>query len=156
MTVGLIHETVNTVRVMLEIRLQTMFVSVSAQNDSAITEKGLHASPESCSVWLVTDRPRHLGMERRPLPSFILVSFRRPVSCCSGAGIMEADQCRAVLGPVSWRPTSVVLFWGRYHGGRPVSCCSGAGIMEADNRQVTTVFTVQPSFHHRHSTNRAS
>ena len=26
--------------------------------------------------------------------------------------------------------------------------------MEADDRQVTTVFTVQPSFHHRHSTNR--
>ena len=32
----------------------------------------------------------------------------------------------------------------------------GAGIMEADDRQVTTVFTVQPSFHHRHSTNRVS
>ena len=30
----------------------------------------------------------------------------------------------------------------------------GAGIMEADDRQMTTVFTVQPSFHHRHSTNR--
>ena len=35
--------------------------------------------------------------------------------------------------------------------GRP-----GAGIMEADDRQVTTVFTVQPSFHHRHSTKRVS
>ena len=33
---------------------------------------------------------------------------------------------------------------------------AGAGIMEADDRQVTTVFTVQPSFHHRHSTNRVS
>ena len=32
----------------------------------------------------------------------------------------------------------------------------GAGIMEADDHQVTTVFTVQPSFHHRHSTNRVS
>ena len=32
----------------------------------------------------------------------------------------------------------------------------GAGIMEADDRQVTTVFTVQPSFHHRHSANRVS
>ena len=31
-----------------------------------------------------------------------------------------------------------------------------AGIIEADDRQVTTVFTVQPSFHHRHSTNRVS
>ena len=31
---------------------------------------------------------------------------------------------------------------------------SGAGITEADDRQVTTVFTVLPSFHHRHSTNR--
>ena len=31
-------------------------------------------------------------------------------------------------------------------------CLPGAGIMEADDRQVTTVFTVQPSFHHRHST----
>ena len=26
----------------------------------------------------------------------------------------------------------------------------GAGIIEADGRQVTTVFTVQQSFHHRH------
>ena len=32
----------------------------------------------------------------------------------------------------------------------------GAGIMEADDSQVMTVFTVQPSFHHRHSTNRVS
>ena len=32
----------------------------------------------------------------------------------------------------------------------------GPGIMEADDRQVTTVFTVQPSFHHRHSTNRVA
>ena len=32
----------------------------------------------------------------------------------------------------------------------------GAGIMEADDHQVTTVFTVQPSFHHRHSTNPVS
>ena len=32
----------------------------------------------------------------------------------------------------------------------------GPGIMESDDRQVTTVFTVQPSFHHRHSTNRVS
>ena len=31
---------------------------------------------------------------------------------------------------------------------------SGADIMEADERQVTTVFTVQSSFHHRHSTNQ--
>ena len=30
----------------------------------------------------------------------------------------------------------------------------GAGIMQADDRQMTTVFTVQPLFHHRHSTNR--
>ena len=30
------------------------------------------------------------------------------------------------------------------------------GIMEADHRQVTTVFTVQPSFHHRHLTNQVS
>ena len=29
-------------------------------------------------------------------------------------------------------------------------------ITEPDDRQVTTVFTVQPSFHHRHSTNRVS
>ena len=32
----------------------------------------------------------------------------------------------------------------------------GAGIMEANDRQVTTVFTAQPSFHHRHSTNQVS
>ena len=32
----------------------------------------------------------------------------------------------------------------------------GAGIMEADERQMTTVFTVQPSFHHRHSSNPVS
>ena len=33
---------------------------------------------------------------------------------------------------------------------------TGAGIMEADDRQVTTVFTVQPSFHQWHSTNPVS
>ena len=32
----------------------------------------------------------------------------------------------------------------------------GTGVMEADDRQVTTVFTVQPLFHHRHSTDRVS
>ena len=32
-------------------------------------------------------------------------------------------------------------------------CTPGTGIMEADDRQVMTIFTVQPSFHHRHSTN---
>ena len=32
----------------------------------------------------------------------------------------------------------------------------GAGIMEADDRQVTTVFTVQSSFHRRHTTHRVS
>ena len=32
----------------------------------------------------------------------------------------------------------------------------GGGIVEADDRQVTTVFTVQPPFHHRHSTNPVS
>ena len=32
----------------------------------------------------------------------------------------------------------------------------GSGIKEAYDRQVTTVFTVQPSFHHRHSTKRVS
>ena len=31
-----------------------------------------------------------------------------------------------------------------------------AGIMEADDREVITVFTVQPSFHHRHPTNPVS
>ena len=35
--------------------------------------------------------------------------------------------------------------------GRP-----GTGIMETDDRQVTTVFTVHPSLHHGHTTNRVS
>ena len=38
------------------------------------------------------------------------------------------------------------LVWLRY--------TSGTVIMEADDRQVTTVFTVQPSFHHWHSTTK--
>ena len=42
------------------------------------------------------------------------------------------------------------------HYQTPGTMGSGAGIMEADDHQVTTVFTVQPSFHHRHSTNRVS
>ena len=37
-----------------------------------------------------------------------------------------------------------------------IALCSGAGIMEAGDRQATTVFTVQPSFQHRHSTHRVS
>ena len=39
---------------------------------------------------------------------------------------------------------------------RPRESKTGAGINEADDRQVTTVFTVQPSFHHQRSTNRVS
>ena len=35
----------------------------------------------------------------------------------------------------------------------PSCFVSGAGTMEADDRQEMTVFTVQPSFHHWHSTN---
>ena len=42
------------------------------------------------------------------------------------------------------------LMSGLAHGG------PGAGIMEANDRQVTTVFTIPMSFHHRHSTNRVS
>ena len=38
----------------------------------------------------------------------------------------------------------------------PLNGETWVGIMEADDRQVTTVFTVQPSFHHRHSTHRIS
>ena len=41
-------------------------------------------------------------------------------------------------------------------GGEPIPLGPGAGIMEADDCQVMTVFTVQPSFHHQHSTNRVS
>ena len=37
---------------------------------------------------------------------------------------------------------------------QPSARLAGAGIMEADDRQVMTVLTVQPSFHHWHSTNR--
>ena len=42
-----------------------------------------------------------------------------------------------------------------HHGGQLLET-SGTGIIEADDSQVTTVFIVQPSFHHRHSTNRVS
>ena len=55
-----------------------------------------------------------------------------------------------VAGTFSNQPTNK-LCRGHLKSGRP-----GAGIMEADDRQVTTVLTVQPSFRHRHSTNRVS
>ena len=55
-----------------------------------------------------------------------------------------SSACTALSG--AWSYTGSVLGLGK----------PGAGIMEADDRQVTTVFTVQPSFHHRHSTNRVS
>ena len=42
------------------------------------------------------------------------------------------------------------------HWWQALTAEAGAGIMEADDRPVTTVFTVQQSFHHRHSTNRIS
>ena len=48
------------------------------------------------------------------------------------------------------------LFLSRVLLKRNVNFSPGAGIMEADDRQVTTVFVVQLSFHHRHSTNRVS
>ena len=47
--------------------------------------------------------------------------------------------------------------WGWEEEEQPsVPLSPGAGIKEADDRQVTTVFTVQPSFHHRSSTKRVS
>ena len=60
--------------------------------------------------------------------------------------------------PVQPSPAGDGPHTGGRHPGRVCFCCfrSGAGIIEADDRQVTTVFTVQPSFHHRHSTNRVS
>ena len=73
------------------------------------------------------------------------------VACCSG-----------VKGYNPW-PWSVVEVTAAVLRSRPL-CTSklvdsgelmfrwpGAGIMEDDDRQVTTVFTVQTSFHHRHS-----
>ena len=45
------------------------------------------------------------------------------------------------LQPVSRRGSTSEQIWGRYQG---------------DDRQVMTVFTVQPSFHHRHSANPVS
>ena len=58
------------------------------------------------------------------------------------------------------QPTNKSLYIGiQRHS--PMSPCfpgyeTGACIMEADDSQVTTVFTVQSSFHYRHSTNRVS
>ena len=74
-----------------------------------------------------------------------LVMFRVRVSVRAGfswRGIEKVVQFAAVAVPFTW--TASIAHW------------SGADIMEADDRQVTTVFTVQPSFHHRHSTNRVS
>ena len=62
---------------------------------------------------------------------------------CDGRGGLSSHRLDNVTQSSSVR---VLLF-----GERP-----GAGVTEADDRQVTTVFTVQPSFHHRHSTNRVS
>ena len=62
----------------------------------------------------------------------------------SAAGLCSIPDCAADFFPGRVIPSDLKT-------GTP-----GAGIMEADDRQVTTVFTVQPSFHHRHSTNRVS
>ena len=50
----------------------------------------------------------------------------------------------------------ILAFGGRQIAMISLVQCPGAGSMEADDRPVTTVFTVQPSLHHRHSTNRVS
>ena len=59
---------------------------------------------------------------------------------------------REIRSKASWRSMQAFFFsyaaWTCHK--------SEAGIMEADDRQVTTVFTVQPSFYHRLSTNRVS
>ena len=58
---------------------------------------------------------------------------------------MPRKECVCLVTAVSFRTEKPLLQFS-----------PGAGIMEADDRQVTTVFTGQPSFHHRHSTKRVS
>ena len=64
------------------------------------------------------------------------------------------------LGPAHTNNFKKLAITGLHHKGLDVTRSVlglgwlGAGIMEADDRQVTTDFTVQPSFHHQHSTNR--
>ena len=99
----------------------------------------------------ITDR------DAPPHPPVPLLSGRLLMGHAATTGLIpQAFSCVSTGHCVpDQQPLRVVLaVIGRQRNVRTVQ--PGAGIMEADDRQVTTVFIVQPSFHHRHSTNRVS
>ena len=82
-----------------------------------------------------------------PLPQFFSLFFfpassrtMHRLAVQSRRCLLSSPACRCSLHLLM--PCFFLLARGWYH--------------EADDRQMTTIFTVQPSFHHRHSTNRVS
>ena len=120
-------------------------------------------------VWLNTDRSLLRKVRRRPLSFFtpflqsinavVFITFLEPLSTSALSNIVNLpftkfklmqqvhDLPKRVVNSCFGVYCPLVLF---------IHQTPGAVIMEADDRHVTTVFTVQPSFHHRHSTNRVS
>ena len=84
--------------------------------------------------------------EKSPLPENVPRGGSNPRRCGQRAQTLPTSYS----GPVPGMTRPGKDSWRKRESNQ------GAGIMEADHRQMTTVFTVQPSFHHRHSTNRVS
>ena len=78
------------------------------------------------------------------------------VCCGEHCGTLSQPSDLSGSGALHWK---ACIMWNILHrncGGLEAKGGPGAGIMEADDHQVTTVFTVQRSFHNRNSTNRVS
>ena len=125
------------------------------------TVGGMH--PDLCLVYCGRNASRPLScvLWEECIQTFVLctVGGIHPDLCLVYCGGMHPDLCIVYCGRNASRPLSCVL-WEECI--QTFVLCTvggmhpGTGIMEADGRQVTTVFTEQPSFHHRHSTNRVS
>ena len=128
------------------------------------------AEIDSC-VWLTLGKRRFISV------CDLLLESRHCFLCMTYSWTVEIDTCVSCSW-LGWLATWMLrlssrrkivqcggacclpVTWTGLGNSHPVSWCDwiqpGAGVMEADNCQVTTVFTVQPPFHHRHSTNRVS
>ena len=106
--------------------------------------------------WQKNERADRAVMDEGKLNDYY-IDFETPrLASCRGTDSVSAGNL--VCAAVTWR-RCIPLSCSEnrlFNLVDDVTAIPGAGLMEAEDRQATTVFTVQPSFHHRHSTNRVS
>ena len=116
---------------------------------------GLHKAND----WYIKTKAQ---TERRPtyVSAMLVTSSQASLLLCVFTSLLCVRlQSLSASLPVGSIDTSILRPLARQGPGKGrlyAGLRSGAGLMEAGDRKVTTLFTVQPSFHHRHSTNAAS